>query len=288
MFCSEFFNIKNYENCFLYVILKSVIYIFKAIIMKFKFYFSLVVFYFLISSNLYAFSNKYFEVSNTGFTVDNNTTDESEVKFIYKNSNTKNYLLVKIVKKESEKAISKFDQKELDSFRDAIKDGAFKDYLNGLEKAFKQQRYLIENTPCSNKKEKKLKKKALSEIQKKIDSLPSESKIDTVYYTNVNEYKAYAVNFNISKINFKRMLIPTKNYLYIIEAMYNGDNDITSTKEYEEFIKSFKAKDEQQSNFYLYVIGRYALALLASFWKYILAMLVMLIFSLFKYVASKK
>ena len=202
-----------------------------------------------INSSLFAFSNSYFSVSDKGWTVHKKsdkvisfvlkdyTPDEEDVTGITPTIN------INIEEDPEKHYVAKFDNKELKTFSDTLKTHAYKDYLEEAKRGSRQ--YLeqaYKNAP----------RKQIDEI---IDKLYEESGITSESIGKVGDSKAYKIDFNISKMKFRRFLVVSLNRLTIIEFSFPDTVDIESLKEYKDFVSSFKNNDSAPTQLNAYIYG---------------------------------
>ena len=231
----------------------------------------------LINSAVYAFSNQYFSVKDTDCQV---TSDSDKSVKLFPNdqfgsddSKIKTSIEITIVNVDKNKhVVAKYDQNELDTLEKAIKDGAFKQYLNMAEEVIRknsarsamQNVYSNSSRSTRNNYRTKPSQKA-DNTQKLIDELRQKSKVMPAYYSKLGKHKAHTVDYKVGIVNIRRFVVMMLNYLYVVEVVYSDENDITKTSTYEDFVKTFKANDKAPTwiNHYMSNIVEVFLGILA-------------------------
>ena len=218
--------------------------------MKNKAIFLFCLFLFLtVSSSLFAFNNKYFSVKDNGWEVKKKS--DKQIGFILKgytpDEDNKAGLIpiinIQIEEDDEKLHVVKFNQKELDELKDNLKNKAFKDYLESAKKASKT--FLEKMYPNAPRKQ----------VEAALDEIYRDSGITSASLTKIGSCKAYCVNFNISEACFRRFVVQSLHRATIIEFTYPKSYDIDSSKEYKDFVSSFKNFDKEPTSFNGFLYG---------------------------------
>ena len=197
----------------------------------------------IINSALYAFSNPYFSASEKGWSVERESDENMTFEMnSYTPSEEEDEFLPKIniiVKKADANTyyVAKYDQKELDQLKEAVRNGAFKDYLEASRKGFMTT--LEKKYPHITKKQR----------EEGFREFFGNSDVTSSYYGKVGKNKAHIVEYNIGPTNFRRCVVFTLNYTIIVEFMWNNKTDLVSLDAYKSFMNSFASKGKEPTNF---------------------------------------
>ncbi|MBP5470610.1 MAG: hypothetical protein J6Z11_15355, partial [Candidatus Riflebacteria bacterium] len=149
---------------------------------------------------------------------------------------------IKVEKNESP-TIAKYNQEELDTIKKEVEKKAYKDYYNSLRSSVEET--IKERLP-----------RATSEQRKAmLDKAFEDSGIKSVFFKNIGNSKAHTLEFIIGTLSVRRFVIVKLNYTYIVEVTYARATDIDSLKAYNDFVKSFKAKDHNPTTVNAYIYG---------------------------------
>ncbi len=212
----------------------------------------------LFNSNLYGLSNKYLSFDTTdcdveeqsdknitlNINIDSSDDEESE------NNKLKPSIEIQIKDLDKPQAVQ-YNQKELDSLKEALKKGAFTQYINTLLKIkvkANEEKSRLSYYSSGNYKMKTHTEK-VTEEEKILNEIKNKSSINDGYISELGKHKAFTFDFNVEGIQFKRFIIISFNHIYTIECAYPKGYDISSTNTYKDFVKSFKVKDKLPTTF---------------------------------------
>ena len=197
----------------------------------------------IINSTLFAFSNPYFNVSDKGWNVERESDESMSFEMnSYTPSEEEGEFVPKInimVKKADKNTyyVAKYDQKELDQLKEAVKNGVFKDYLEASRKGFMAT--LTQNYPNLTAQQR----------EKGYQSVYGDSDITSSSYGKVGKNKAHIVEFNIGPTNVRRCVVFSLTYTIIVEFMWNKNTDLSSIDAYRSFMSSFASKGKEPTSF---------------------------------------
>lgn len=232
----------------------------------------LILFVFIINSNLYAFDNKYISISEKGWKLEksseeNISLDMEDFELDKENIFAPN-IAIKIEKNESP-TVANYNQEELDSFKSKVEQKAYKDYYKKFRDSANEG--IKSKLPNTTEKQR----------NKILDELLADSGIKSVYYKNIGNSKAHVIEFLIGTVYVRRFVVIKLNYTYIVEVSYPKATDIDSLKPYNDFIKSFKAKDYNPTTVNAYIYG-------GALWKIVSKVLGLLVLGAVAAIVKKR
>ena len=197
----------------------------------------------IINSALYAFSNPYFSASERGWSVERESDENLTFEInSYTPSEEEEEFLPKInilIKKADANTYNlvKYDQKELDQLKEAVKNGAFKDYLEASRKGFMTT--LEKKYPHITRKQR----------EEGFNEFFGNSEVSSSYYGKIGKNKAHIVEYNIGPTNIRRYFVFTLDFTIILEFMWNNKTDLVSLDAYKSFMNSFASKGKEPTSF---------------------------------------
>ena len=216
--------------------------------MKFKISFLLTLFV-CLNSSLFAFNNKYFSVKDNGWKVEKKS--DKIISFLLKDYTAPEedklgiapFININIEEKENTIYVVKFNQKELDDLKKELENKAYKENLELAQKG--TRKFLESNFRNATK----------SQIDKATEQAYEDSGIKSGSISKVGNSKAYRVDYKIAELLFRRFVVVSLNRFTIIEFAYPETFDLDSSKEYKDFISSFKNYDKDPSSFNGFIYG---------------------------------
>lgn len=241
--------------------------------MKSRHLFFLCLFMFLtVSSSLFAYSSKYFSVSDKGWNVQKKS--DTVITFLLKDytpdpedqTGITPFININIKSEDKTYYVSKFDQKELDKIKSELENKGYKEMLDASKK---------ESMDMLNQQFKQLSKRQKDEVMEKVYG---DSGIKSANISKVGKSKAFRLDYKIAQVLFRRFIVVSLFRYTIIEFAYPETFDLDSSKEYKDFMASFKNFDKEPTTFNGFVFGKYSGYLL----QFVIAVVIGVVGILFK------